>query len=62
MRAKNLTEPGKKRCSNEDCNNELPNTMFAPAIKSTVTNKEICPDCRVMEFLIASSRARNMEI
>lgn len=62
MRAKNLTEPGKKRCSYEDCNKDLPNTMFAPPVKSGITGKEICPDCKVMEILIGASRPRSMEV
>lgn len=62
MRAKNLTEPSKKKCSYEDCNSDLPNTMFAPPVKSGITGKEICPDCKVMELLIGASRPRDMEI
>ena len=58
MRAKNLTEPGKKKCSNKDCNGDLPNTMFAPPIKSGITGKEICPDCGLQEAYI---RIRQMK-
>jgi hypothetical protein len=49
MKAKNLTKPRKKKCSNDDCINDLPNTMFAPPVKSLVTNKEICVNCKVAE-------------
>ena len=62
MRAKNLTEPGKKKCSNEGCNNDLPNTMFAPPVKSDTTGKEICVDCKTMEILIGAVGTRSMEI
>ncbi len=61
MRAKNLTEPTKKKCSNEGCNGDLPNTTFAPPVKSAVTNKEICAQCKVDE-LIGSIRSRSMEV
>ncbi len=62
MRAKNLTEPGKKKCSYEDCRADLPNTTFAPPVKSTITGKEICPDCKLMEILIGAAGPCNMEI
>jgi hypothetical protein len=62
MRAKNLTEPGKKKCSYEDCRGDLPNTMFAPPSKSTITGKEICVDCKTMEILIGAAGSRSMEI
>lgn len=62
MRAKNLTEPRKKKCSYEDCCADLPNTAFAPPVKSSITGKEICPDCKLMEFLIGASRSRSMEV
>ena len=62
MRAKSLTEPGKKKCSYEDCRNDLPNTMFAPPVKSGITGKEICPDCKVVEILLGASGSRNLEI
>lgn len=52
MKAKSLTEPGKKKCSNEDCNGDLPNTMFSPAVKSDFTGKEICADCKLQEAYI----------
>lgn len=50
MRANKLTEPTKKKC---ECGGDLPNTMFAPALKSTVTNKEICVDCKASEIMDA---------
>lgn len=62
MRAKNLTEPGKKKCSYEDCNGDLPNTMFAPPVKSNLTGKEVCAHCKVMEIIIGASRSRSLEI
>lgn len=57
MRAKNLTEPGKKKCSNERCNGDLPNTTFAPAVKSSITNREICSNCKVAEIINAATRS-----
>lgn len=62
MRAKNLTEPGKKKCAYEDCRADLPNTMHAPPVKSTITGKEICPDCKVVEILIGAAGPRSVEI
>lgn len=62
MRAKDLTEPSKKKCSYEDCHSDLPNTTFAPPVKSSITGKEICPDCKVMEILLGTSGSRSMEI
>lgn len=62
MRAKDLTQPGKKKCNYEDCRADLPNTNHAPAVKSSITGKEICPDCKVMEILIGASRPCSMEI
>lgn len=62
MRAKNLTEPGKKKCAYEDCRADLPNTRFAPPAKSGITGKEICPDCKLMEILIGASGPRSMEV
>lgn len=62
MRAKNLTEPGRKKCSYEDCNSDLPNTMFAPPVKSGITGKEICSDCKVMEIILGASRSSSMEV
>lgn len=48
MRANKLTEPTKKKC---ECGGDLPNTMFAPPLKSVRTNKEICPDCKTFEIV-----------
>lgn len=61
MRAKDLTEPGKKKCSNKGCNNDLPNTTFAPAVKSESTKRQICVDCKVAE-LIGTRRPRSLEV
>ena len=59
MRAKKLTEPKKKKCTN--CQGDLPNTENAPVIKSDVTNLEICPNCKVEE-IIGTFRSRSMEV
>jgi RNA polymerase subunit RPABC4/transcription elongation factor Spt4 len=59
MRAKRLTEPKKKKCSN--CQGDLPNTENAPPIKSDETKLEICPECKVNEIL-GAFRSRNVEI
>lgn len=48
MRAKNLTEPKKTKCA---CGADLPNTSFAPPVKSVETNKEVCADCKLAEVL-----------
>lgn len=48
MRANKLTEPKKTKC---ECGADLPNTDFAPPVKSRITGKEICPDCKVREIL-----------
>lgn len=61
MKAKSLTKAGKRKCSNEGCNSDLPNTTFAPAVKSETTNRQICVDCKVAE-LIGASRPRSMEV
>lgn len=59
MRAKNLTEPGKKKCSNEDCRADLPNTMFAPRVISDDSGKEICADCKLQESYVKIRQMRN---
>lgn len=48
MRAKDLTKPTKKKCN---CGADLPNTMFAPPVKSDVTGREICADCKLNEIV-----------
>jgi hypothetical protein len=48
MRAKNLTQPKKTKC---ECGSDLPNTSFAPPVKSRITSKEICADCKVREII-----------
>lgn len=58
MKAKNLTEPKKKKC---ECGRDLVTSDFCPPIKSEVSNKEICADCKVVEIL-GSSRPRSMEV
>lgn len=58
MKAKNLTEAKKKKC---ECGRDLLTSHFCPPVKSEVTNKEICVDCKVVEVL-GSIRTRRMEI
>lgn len=48
MRARYLTQPKKKKCSN--CQGDLPNTTAAPPVLSQETGKEICADCKLGEF------------
>lgn len=47
MRAKRITEPTKRKC---ECGSDLPNTMSAPPVKSEITGREICPDCKLKEL------------
>ncbi len=48
MRARYLTQPKKKKCSN--CHNDLPNTYAAPPVTSSDTKKEICAECKLDEL------------
>lgn len=58
MKAKSLTESKKKKC---ECGRDLVTSHFCPPIKSEVTKKEICADCKVVE-VIGSIRSRRLEV
>jgi hypothetical protein len=58
MKAKNLTEPKKKKC---ECGRDLVTSHFCSPLLSEVTRKEICVDCKVVET-IGKIRSRSMEV